>query len=197
MRTEHYRRLLAVARRCVRRADGAEDLVQDALLEAVRHGRHDLAEARNMSWIAGVICNRARMNARGAVRARAREGAWHALQAETAVQGVPEKPMAILDGLPRALKAVAALALSGHNRREVAYLLNLSDTALRQRIAALKRHLASRGIEMPRDMPGLSLDLHYGRIRDALLPGLLRHGGMFASHDPDGHLFIVKRSQNP
>ena len=28
-----------------------------------------------------------------------------------------------------------------------------------------------------------------------LLPALLRHGGVFASHDPDGHLFLIKRSQ--
>ncbi len=98
--------------------------------------------------------------------------------------------------MPPALKAVAALTLSGHNRREIAYLLNLSDTALRQRITALKRQLSARGVAMPDGMPGLNLDLAYGRIRDALLPGLLQQGGIFASHDPDGHLFIVRRSQN-
>ena len=98
--------------------------------------------------------------------------------------------------LPPALKAVAALTLSGHNRREIAYLLNLSDTALRQRITALKRQLSARGVVMPDGMPGLNLDLAYGRIRDALMPGLLQQGGIFASHDPDGHLFIVRRSQN-
>ncbi len=49
---------------------------------------------------------------------------------------------------------------------------------------------------MPAGMPGLNLDLSYGRIRDALLPALIREGGVFASHDPDGHLFVVRRA-NP
>src|SRR5690606_19665814 len=88
------------------------------------------------------------------------------------------------------------LVLTGHNRREIAYLLDLPDTALRQRISALKRHLTQKGIAAPEELSGLNLDLAYGRIRDALLPALLRHGGTFASHDPDGHLFLVRRSQN-
>jgi RNA polymerase sigma-70 factor (ECF subfamily) len=101
----------------------------------------------------------------------------------------------VLRGLPPALKAVAALALSGHSRREIGYLLRLPDTALRQRLSALRRKLMARGLALPATTPGLSLDLSYGRIRDALLPQLLREGGLFASHDPDGHLFIIRRSQ--
>jgi hypothetical protein len=85
--------------------------------------------------------------------------------------------------------------LTGHNRREIAYLLGLPDTALRQRISALKKHLMARGLAAPEELSGLHLDLAYGRIRDALLPALVRHGGAFASHDPDGHLFLVRRSQ--
>ena len=50
---------------------------------------------------------------------------------------------------------------------------------------------------MPEPMSGLNLDLAYGRIRDALLPLLLRQGGTLASHDPDGHLFVLRRSQKP
>ena len=98
----------------------------------------------------------------------------------------------MLRDLPPALKIVAALALSGHSRREVGYLLRLNDTALRQRVSALKRRLAARGLAMPTGTPGLRLDLSYGRIRDALLPKLVNEGGLFASHDPDGHLFIIK-----
>ena len=109
----------------------------------------------------------------------------------------PESWADILTGLPPALKALAALVLTGHNRREIAYLLALEDTALRQRVSQLRKRFTAAGIEMPAGMPGLSLDLAYGRIRDALLPALLRHGGILASHDPDGHLFVVRRSQMP
>jgi hypothetical protein len=91
---------------------------------------------------------------------------------------------------------VALLALTGHSRHEIGYLLNLTDTALRQRVVALKRRLRETGLGSPAEFTGLNLDLAYGRIRDALLPQLLRQGGLFASHDPDGHLFVVRRSQN-
>lgn len=195
MRPSHYAQLLAVARRASSRADEADDLVQDALLEAVRSGRA-IAGPRDMRWLAGIIRNRAKLAARGASRRKLRESHWHAMRLEPAPPAEPPDLTTTLAALPPALKAVAALTLSGHNRREIAYLLDLSDTALRQRITALKRQLTTHGVVMPEGMPGLNLDLAYGRIRDALLPSLLRQGGMFASHDPDGHLFIVRRSQN-
>ena len=71
------------------------------------------------------------------------------------------------------------------------------DTALRQRLSSPRRVLAGRGIAMPATTPGLSLDLQYGRIRDALLPLLLAQRGAFASHDPDGHLFVVRVAHKP
>lgn len=196
MRPSQYAQLLAIARRVTRRADEADDLVQDALLEAVRSGRM-IAGPQDMRWLGGIIRNRAKLVARGASRTRLRETHWQSLRPEPAPPAEAPDLSAMLSGLPPALKAVAALTLSGHNRREIAYLLDLSDAALRQRIAALKRQLKGAGITMPEGMPGLNLDLAYGRIRDALLPGLLRQGGIFASHDPDGHLFIVRRSQKP
>ena len=96
--------------------------------------------------------------------------------------------------MPPALKSVAALALTGHNRREIAYLLRLDDVTLRQRISSLGKRLRTAGLTLPQGTPGLGLNLAYGCIRDALLPALLREGGIFASHDPDGHLFIVRRA---
>lgn len=196
MRPSHYAQLLAIARSATRRADEADDLVQDALLEAVRAGRM-IASPQDVRWLGGVIRNRAKLAARGAGRRRLRESHWHAMRPESSPPAEKLDLAATLWALPPSLKAVAALTLSGHNRREIAYLLDLSDAALRQRIAALKRQLTARGIAMPDGMPGLNLDLAYGRIREALLPGPLRQDGIFASHDPDGHLFIVRRSQNP
>lgn len=179
-----YSDLLRLARRHSRRADEAEDILQDALLDAVAAGRADLRDAANRRWLSGVIRNRATFAARTAARRTRRETRWQLEPAD-----------AVLKELPPSLKAVAALAFTGHSRREIAYLLSLTDTALRQRLSSLKRALALRGIPKPAATPGLRLDLAYGRIRDALLPKLVKEGGLFASHDPDGHLFIIRRSQ--
>jgi RNA polymerase sigma factor (sigma-70 family) len=192
-----YRDMLRLARRHSRRADEAEDLLQDALLEAVAAGRADLSDTRNRRWLGGVIRNRATLVARTAARRVRRELLWHqARPEEPAVAATsPKEITEILKELPPSLKVLAALALSGHSRREIAYLLSLNDTALRQRLTALKRRLAAHGLLMPAQTPGLSLELSYGRIRDALLPKLMSEGGLFASHDPDGHLFVFRRSQ--
>ena len=197
MRHALYAQLRAIARRDGHDAGAAEDMVQEALLAAVLAGRTDFDAPDTARWLTGTVRNRARMAARGAVRRRRRETLWQARAASPIVAEEPSEAAALLAALPPSLKAVAALALSGHTRREIAWLLKLSDEALRQRIAALKRRVVAAGLAAPADLPGLGLDLAYGRIRDALLPSLLRHGGMFASHDPDGHLFIVARSQKP
>lgn len=170
-------------------------MVQEALLIAVEAGRYDLDDPANVRWLHGVVRNRARMAARSARRRQWRERSWAATRRDS----LPTETSTVSDilaGLPPALRTLAALVLTGHNRREIAYLLRLPDTALRQRVVALKRHLVERGHAAPSELSGLNLDLAYGRIRDALLPALVRHGGLFASHDPDGHLFVVRRSQS-
>lgn len=190
-----YDDLLRLARRHSRRAGEAEDLLQDALLDAVAMGRTDLSHGANRRWLAGVIRNRAAFAARTAARRIRREAEWQRTRPAAETADTPADVAALLHDLPPALKIVAALALSGHSRREIAWLLRIEDTALRQRLSALKRRLAAAGIAMPAGTPGLNLDLSYGRIRDALLPRLVRDGGLFASHDPDGHLFVIRRSQ--
>lgn len=195
MRPVLYPQLSAIARRHGADSGNVDDIVQDAMLAAVETGRLDLADPETRRWLTGVVRNKARMTRRGVARRGRRDAQW-----QDAIP-LPSPPQAqsaeILAGLSPALRTFAALVLTGHNRREIAYLLDLPDTALRQRISALRRHLRARGLIAPDELIGLGLDLSYGRIRDALLPALLRHGGMFASHDPDGHLFIVARSQKP
>lgn len=197
MRPGLYAQLCAIARRESRDAGTVEDIVQEALLAAVLAGCVDFNAPETARWLTGTVRNRARMAARSAMRRRGRETRWQA-EAHTGPSTSDLGDVAsLLTGLPPSLKAVAALTLSGHTRREIAYLLDLPDTALRQRITALRRRVVQAGLAMPADLPGLSLDLAYGRIRDALLPQLLREGGLFASHDPDGHLFVIRRSQKP
>jgi hypothetical protein len=135
------------------------------------------------------------MAARGTARRTQRDTRWFAERTPFTDDASAERSDVLAD-LPPALRAVAALALAGQTRREIAYLLRLSDTALRQRLSALRRVLGSRGVAMPEGLPGLGGTLDYGRIRDTLLPLLLREGGMVAAHDPDGHLFVIRGSQN-
>ncbi len=194
MRSGLYSQLAAIARRESQDAGSAEDLVQEAMLAAVLAGRTNFQSPATARWLAGTVRNQARMAARGAMRRQHRDEEWRALTEEKEQAGSVGFET-FLTALPPALRTLAALILAGYNRREVAHLLRLSDTALRQRIAALKRRTTAAGLVPPLGMPGLNLDLAYGRIRDALLPKLLHHGGVFASHDPDGHLFVVRGSQ--
>lgn len=189
-----YRQLQVLARQASRSPD-ADDLLHEALIAAIVAGRDDMAIPGNRRWLYGTIRNKARMTARTGARSRQRDHAWSQHRhSETPPGEVIDT--AWLVALPPALKAVAALALSGHNRAEIAWLLRIEDAALRQRITQLRRRLLAAGITSPDGLPGLNLNLAYGRIREALLPLLRRRSGHLASHDPDGHLFVVRGSQN-
>ncbi|SDG21273.1 RNA polymerase sigma factor [Pelagibacterium luteolum] len=192
-----YRHLVGVAKRYARRGDEAEDIVQEVLIAAVVAGREDGRVAANRRWMEGAIRKRAAFDARSAVRRRQRESRWQDARDGGEAGASGDDLQTILADLPKSLRVVAALALSGHGRSEIAYLLDLTDAALRQRIRALKLALRRKGIEMPGETIGLNLDLAYGAIREALVPALRRHGGMFATHDPDGHLLILTRSHMP
>ncbi|WMT86925.1 transcriptional regulator [Pelagibacterium sp. 26DY04] len=190
-----YAEFIALARRHARRSDEAEDIVQEVLIAAVQAGRDDFTKFADRRWMAGAIRKRAAFDARSAARRREREARWQLERSGGQSQAEGEALGAILADLPKSLRVVAALALSGHSRAEIAYLLDLSDAALRQRVRALKLALGKKGVAMPAEMVGLNLDLAYGAIRQALAPALKRHGVAFATHDPDGHIFLFKRSR--
>jgi DNA-directed RNA polymerase specialized sigma24 family protein len=192
MERGHYAELLRAARRVSRRPEEAEDLLHNALLAALDAGR-TAPTRENRGWIEGVLRNQALLAARQVVRARRRDGAW--LRCQPDVAGDPEPsmgstPTAIMR-LPRSLRIVALLALSGHTRAEIRCLLGLSDQSLRQRVSQLKRRwIGACGQDAA---PSLRFPhgLATGRIRCNLLPVARLLGSRFASHDPDGHLFAV------
>jgi RNA polymerase sigma-70 factor (ECF subfamily) len=192
--------LRAAAARCSRVPDEAEDLLQDALLEAVRAGRADLTQAANHRWLLGTLRNLGAMSARGAARRRLREQAWMSAADAAATPAVastwpPSEALAArLETLPPALRQVADLALAGHDRREIAWLLRLGDATLRQRIAALRRRLAGFAPEPDAGASCEELTLPLGLIRRALLPVVIAREGVGA-HDPDGHLLVFSPSQ--
>lgn len=193
--SHHHLALLGTARRYARRGDEAEDIVQEVMIAAVQAGREDISQPANRRWMAGAIRRRAAFDARSAARRLRREAQWHAERNADPTADTSDTAAAIVYDLPPGLRVMAALALSGHTRREIAYLLALPDTALRQRIAALKKTLSKRGLALPEDLPGLNLDLAYGQIRQGLMAHLRREKGRFATHDPDGHFFVVKSSR--
>jgi len=185
----HYDALLRQAQRRARRADEAEDLLQSVLLAAIQAGRADLTRPDNRRWISGALRRRAAFDARSAARRLRREAA-----SVTATEGAidPAPCDTPLQDLSPALRLVMLLALSGHDKAEIASLLRISDAALRQRIAALRRLL--RGQRMPL-ATGPRGALAFGPIRRALRPTLRHSGAALGSHDPDGHLFVLG-SQN-
>jgi DNA-directed RNA polymerase specialized sigma24 family protein len=192
MERGHYAELLRAARRVSRRPEEAEDLLHNALVAALAAGR-SAPTRENRGWIEGVLRNQARLAARQAVRARRRDGAWLHCQPEFAGDPEPQTgsiPTALMS-LPRSLRIVALLALSGHTRAEIRYLLGLSDQSLRQRVSQLKRRWIGACGRDALSGPLFPSGLATGRIRSNLLPVARLLGSRLASHDPDGHLFAV------
>lgn len=180
-----YLELLRGARKQSRREADAEDLLQTALLAAIEAGRTDMGREDNRRWMAGVLRNRARHEARTVVRRRRRDGDYQSLRDEGPAATAPAD--AVLT-LPPALRITALLALTGHTRPEIAWLLNLSDTTLRKRISDIGRRLKGTGGAVAAAPAG---DLPFGLMRQALLGPVRTDGAAFGSHDPDGNLFVV------
>lgn len=193
-----YRALRAQALRLCRRADEAEDLVQDTLLAGVVAGRHDLP------WLSGVLRRQAAMAARTAVRRRRREAQAH-LDAEDAVDpatprepGHPATQLPWLATLPPSARRLAVLALHGLSADEIRWILRIEPTAFRQRLTRIRRTLAAQSPAMRADSialaylrdPARSTDLAFGLARRALKAAMQAGEGL-GTHDPDGHLILI------
>ncbi len=192
--------MLAIARTISRVPDDAEDLLQDALLEALRSGRTDFSQTATLRWLTGTMRNLAAMAARTAYRRRLRDTSWSGERDAVETPRLIPSPWRddprvaeAVAALPPSLRRVAELALSGLDRDEIAWILGVSDVALRQRISALRKRLGA--LDSAPTAPG-GLHLPIGLIRRALLP-VVRAKQSPGSHDPDGHLIVLTQRPRP
>ena len=112
-------------------------------------------------------------------------------------------PEAFVAGLRPSLGIVARLVNCGLNRKEILYLLAIADTAFRQRLTALRREwkvYARVAENVPDDVEDPDELLARGVLRQSLIAafGKSAYGGRYAStrmvgsHDPDGHLLVIR-----
>lgn len=222
MTFEDYQQLLVIARQQTRVGNEAEDLLQDALLVAAEQGRLDLGAEENKKWISGVIRNKGTMQARSAVRRKTRDADYSSgieqLEEQDDPKQRPVDPSAknalsvsseLLEMLSPANRTVAILALHGLGRKEICTVLNITNTAFRQRLTSIRRVIGplpdelqqeavamayasrqSRGNEEGRDLP-------LGLLRRALMHQLntLNNKGIrgIGTYDPSGHLIVFEQ----
>lgn len=191
-----YRRLRAQALRLCRRADEADDLVQETLLAALSAGRHDLP------WLSGVLRRQAALAARVGTRRRRREAAFDASADDQAPPDPPDPPgparPAWLATLPPSARRLAVLALHGLSADEIRWILRIPPTAFRQRLTRIRQAVAalapsqraeSLALAQLRD-PARAVDLPFGLVRRAL-KAAMRVGEGLGTHDTDGHLILI------
>ncbi len=196
-----YQDLHRQAQRHTRCSADAEDLLQEALLAGLRAGREDLA------WLSGVLTKQAAMQSRSAVRRRRREQVVSELDdgfgadplGTPSSQGERPDPSPLLARLPPSARRLAVLALHGLDAEEIRCILGIAPTAFRQRLSRIRQavgklppslHAEAIGLAYVRD-PARSVDLQFGLIRRAL-KAALNGGAGLGSHDPDGHLLLVR-----
>ncbi len=186
------RMLRGMATRWAATADEADDLVQDVLLAALEQ-RRSLDDARFPAWAFGVLRRRSLFLARTAGRRRRREADYAGESAPPAARD-RRLPREFLESLPASLRTVALLANAGLGRHEIANVLRIPDTALRQRISGLRTAWKRAGAapELPESEGGRSSD---GLRRRALKTTLGRlPAGRLAMADPDGHPIFLSDS---
>ena len=181
--------MLRTARRFAGSEDEARDLAQDAVVIALARGFDDWSAPGRRAWLRGVIRKRAAFVVRGQARRRRREQLPDGASGSGDGRWVWQTDF--LASLPRSLRVVAALASADLCAAEIRWLLGLSNTALRQRLTALRR--AVRAEAEPPTRTVSEPQLSFAGPRAHLLAGLRRqHGRVVATHDPDGHAIFLR-----
>jgi DNA-directed RNA polymerase specialized sigma24 family protein len=181
--TSKIKALMRVAARYSRIPHEAEDLVQDVLLSVIEKNR-DCGDPSFLPWASGAIRNCARLAARTAARRKRREYAY-AVEHDRSGHSLPRFPDTFIATLPRSRRVVALLINLGMGRREIVYLLGLSDMAMRQRIAGVRKAFADFAGEVESDHHA-SFPAN-GLARRALKASLPKcRERRFAVRDPDG-----------
>ena len=200
-----------LTRRQTHTTEEAEDLLQEALFVAVQQGRLDLEQEENRKWLTGVIRNLAKMEARSAKRRKKREEAAHLGSANLDIKTDEHEDAkeAILNLLSPGARKVAVLAMHGLERAEICSILKITDAALRQRIRSIRKVLGDLPADLQKETLGMAYasrlsrearakEFPLGLLRKALLRHLKsaweNHRESFGTHDPSGHLIVIKRS---
>jgi DNA-directed RNA polymerase specialized sigma24 family protein len=184
-----YADLLRWARRVSTSDDEALDLVQDSLLIALDQGHQQWAAPDVRGWLHGVVGKRAAFLARTEVRRRRREQATQEPSSDAAARWAWRTDF--LESLPPSLRVVARLASADLCAKEIEWLLELNNTALRQRLTALRRAVLAETESPTRPVSGAPLT--FGATRAQLLNSLRRQPGrVLATHDPDGHPLLFR-----
>jgi DNA-directed RNA polymerase specialized sigma24 family protein len=188
-----YRDIVRSARRYARRPADAVDLAHDVILSALRQGVEDWDAPSRRAWIAGALRRHAAFVARTEIRRRGREQLALAPAPAAGGKGWSD---AFLGSLAPGVRRTAVLLAAGMTRREAAYVLGISDDAFRQRVAALRRAARAH----PATAAGrvaAPLDLAVGRLRQWLLGSVRRDPGvLLGTHDPDGHLLVIRKKRS-
>lgn len=187
---------LAAARRV--RAIGdiePEDLLQDAILVAIRSGRTEFRSSETRRWFTGVLRNVARQSARATRRRSARELSSAAIEKPGATEVDID-----LDTLSPTNRQLATLLLAGMTRAEIVQALGTNDAAFRQRLVVLRRAVKCPSGTSDAGRTRLRADarLPTGLIRLALIHALSRLATAHAvgTHDPDGHPIVLVRRKS-
>jgi DNA-directed RNA polymerase specialized sigma24 family protein len=185
-----YRDLLRAARGCTRSLEEARDLAQDVLVIALARGLDDWPSPARRAWLRGVVRKRAALLVRSQMRRRCREALPDGAGSRAGAWSWQPR---FLASLPPSLRVVATFASADLCAGEIRWLLGLSDTALRQRLSALRR--AVRAEPEPPTLPAPEPRAGFGGHRAQLLAALRRQPSeAIATHDPDGHpLFLCVR----
>lgn len=172
--------------------DDADDLVQDVLLAALQQGRA-LDDPQFPAWASGVIRRRTLFLARTAGRRRRREADYVADSARAPAFD-RKLPRQFVESLPSSLQTVALLANAGLGRTEIAYLLRISDAALRQRISGLRRAWKRAGTVADLEEIVVRPSANGPRRRTLKTSLAKLPGARLAVTDPAGHQIFLTSS---